>query len=208
MTMEHWIEINLMEELKDQNRILLDVLRPHVKKLRKSGTMVTFHFFREPEIRFRVRLNSEKAKARETRVLSSIADSLTRKGLVSEWHYGSHGEEGKAYAGEEDRYGKNGWRVAQDYFNHGSETALRLLELRRRSGLENPLWGRGLGNPWEGGDKNPWREREEDPLVYHWSRYVHLFTNQLGFDIDKEARLCAMQSERYKWISEELGIKW
>jgi hypothetical protein len=206
--LEHWVEINLMAELEDQDDILLEALRPYVRRLRETRTLVTWHYFREPEIRFRIRVRSKKARTRESGTLARIAKSLARKRLVSEWHFGNHGERGEAYVGEEDRYGKNGWKVAQEYFERGAETALDLLELKRKSGLENPLWARGLGNPWEGGDRNPWREREEDPLVYHWSRYVHLFTNQMGFDIDEEARLCGKQAERYSRISKELGIKW
>ena len=119
-----------------------------------------------------------------------------------------HGEEGRPYTGEEDRYGKNGWKVAQKYFEDGAETALRLLRLRRKSRLESPLWAKGTGNPWEGGEKNPWRDREENPLVFHWSRHVHLFSNQLGFDMEEEAQLSAKQSERYRRVSREFGIKW
>ncbi len=197
-----------MAELKDEDKLLLEAVRPYVEKLKGARALVTWHYFREPEIRFRVRLKSRASRTRETRALSALAESLERKGLVSEWHFGSHGEKGKEYSGEEDRYGKNGWEVAQDYFEHGSETALMLLNLKRSSRLENPLWEKGLGNPWEGGEKNPWREREEDPLVYHWSRYVHLFTNQLGFDIDHEAELCTKQSQNYKRVSKELGINW
>ncbi len=98
--------------------------------------------------------------------------------------------------------------MAQDYFRDGSETALRLLDLKRRSQLESPLWAKGLGNPWEGGQRNPWREREEDPLVYHWSRFVHLFSNQLGFDMEEEADLCEKQAERYRRVTKEFGMKW
>jgi hypothetical protein len=205
--MEHWIEVNLHARVKDQNAILLDFLVPHLEGLKRKGALVTFHYFREPEIRFRVRLNSAGARAKEKKAVAAMADSLMKKGLVSKWNFGNHGEAGKMYSGEEDRYGKNGWQIAQEYFRSGSETALRLLALKREGRLENPLWAKGLGNPWEGGEKNPWKEREDDPLVYNWSRYVHLFTNQLGFDIDDEARLCAKQSERYAKIS-ELGIKW
>ncbi|HME19577.1 MAG TPA: lantibiotic dehydratase C-terminal domain-containing protein [Nitrososphaerales archaeon] len=205
---EQWVEVNLFAELRDQDSILLDVLKPYVEKLRKKGTLVNFHFFREPEIRFRVRLNSPRAKATEKRAVAALARSLQKRGLVSRWRFGNHGERGRMYVGEEDRYGKNGWQVAQDYFRNGSETALRLLALKRDGMLENPLWAKGLGNPWEGGDKNPWKEREDNPLIYNWSRYVHLFTNQLGFDIDEESRLCAKQSERYAEISKGLGIKW
>ena len=182
--MEHWVEINLMAELENQDDILLEVLKPYVRRLRESRALVAWHYFREPEIRFRIRVKNRKVRTRETKRLSRIAESLFKKRLVSKWHFGNHGERGEAYVGEEDRYGKNGWKVAQEYFERGAETALDLLELKRKSGLENPLWARGLGNPWEGGDRNPWREREENPLVYHWSRYVHLFTNQMGFDID------------------------
>ncbi len=206
--MEHWIEVNLFADLQDQDHILLDFLLPYVGRLRRKGTLTSFHFFREPEIRFRVRLNGGKAKASERKAIAVLARSLEARRLVSKWHFGNHGEAGKEYAGEADRYGRRGWEVAQDYFNAGSEAALRLLALKRTGKLENPLWAKGLGNPWEGGDRNPWKEREENPLAYHWSRYVHLFTNQLGFDIDEEARLCARQSERYKRISKDFGIKW
>lgn len=206
--MEHWIEINLAVELADQDGILLDVLKPYVEGLEKQGKLVNYHYFREPEIRFRVRTRTRAAKDEQTAALSLIAESLKLKGLVSEWHFGNHGERGRAYTGEEDRYGKNGWKVAQRYFRKGSDTALELLELKRSSRLENPLWGKGLGNPWEGGPSNPWKERVEDPLVYHWSRYVHLFTNQVGFGMEKEAELCEKQSKRYDLIVREFGIKW
>ncbi|MGD0145885.1 MAG: lantibiotic dehydratase C-terminal domain-containing protein [Nitrososphaerales archaeon] len=205
---EYWVEINLVAELKDQDTVLLEVLRPYVQRLRKSRTLITWHFFREPEIRFRIRVRSKDARIRENRMLSEIAKSLVKKRLVSEWHFGSHGEKGEIYIGEEDRYGKNGWKVTQEYIERGAETALDLLELKRKSRLENPLWARGLGNPWEGGDRNPWREKKDNPLVYHWSRYVHLFTNQMGLSIDEETRLCRKQAERYNRVSKELGIKW
>jgi len=160
---EHWVEVNLFAKRRDQDKILLDVLAPYVEGVRKKGTLVTFHFFREPEIRFRVRLNTGRAEASERKAITAMARSLRKRGLVSSWHFGNHGEAGKVYSGEEDRYGVNGWQVAQDYFRSGAETALRLLELKGKGRLENPLWARGLGNPWEGGERNPWREREDDP---------------------------------------------
>jgi len=206
--MEHWIEINMSTDVAVQDEILLDVLRPHLRQLDRHGELVTYHFFREPEIRFRERLKTARARAKELKTISRIADSLVRRKLVSEWHFGNHGEKGTDYTGEEDRYGENGWKVAQEYFRNGSETALNLLELKRRSRLESPLWAKGLGNPWEGGSRNPWKEREEDPLLYHWSRFVHLFSNQLGFNMEKEADLCAKQSQRYRRIVKDFGMAW
>ena len=206
--MEHWIEINLLAERNKQDRVLLEVLRPYVEKLKKKRILVTWHFFREPEIRFRVRLTAREAKEAETAAVAALADSLRQRGRISGWHFGKHGEKGEAYDGEEDRYGRNGWKVAQDYFNQGSETALELLRLKMTSSLENPLWAKGRGNPWEGGDRNPWKQREKDPLLYHWSRHVHLFSNQLGFDIDEEVQLCSKQAKRYRRISKEFGMKW
>ncbi len=206
--MEHWVEINLSVKRRAQDAVLLDVLKPHVESLKKEKALVTWHFFREPEIRFRVRLRSRAAKLKETQAVAAIANCLRERGLVSKWQFGNHGERGKIYVGEVDRYGCRGWRIAQDYFNSGAETALRLLALKRKDRLENPLWAKGLGNPWEGGRKNPWRDREQNPLVYHWSRYVHLFTNQLGFDIDDETRLCTKQAARYRVISTKLRMKW
>lgn len=206
--MEHWVEINLNADVGVQDHILLDVLQPYIRGLEQKEELVTLHYFREPEIRFRIRLKSARGREREAKVLSKIATSLVKKRLLSGWHFGNHGEKDAEYVGEEDRYGKNGWRVAQDYFRNGSETALRLLELKRRARLESPLWAKGLGNPWEGGARNPWKKREEDPLIYHWSRFVHLFSNQLGFNMEKEADLCARQAERYQQITREFGMKW
>ncbi|MDE1852353.1 MAG: hypothetical protein KGI38_01265 [Thaumarchaeota archaeon] len=205
--MEHWVEINLEGELAAQDGILLDVLRAYVRGLEREGQLVTYHYFREPEIRFRVRMKTKGAKKKQRLAISRIADSLLKKELVTAWHFGNHGEEGE-YVGEEDRYGENGWKVAQDYFRNGSDTALALLDLKRRAHLESPLWGKGLGNPWEGGDRNPWMDREEDPLVYHWSRFVHLFSNQVGFDMGKEVELCLKQADRYGRVMKEFGMNW
>ncbi|HXY56759.1 MAG TPA: lantibiotic dehydratase C-terminal domain-containing protein [Nitrososphaerales archaeon] len=206
--MEHWVEINLDGEVEGQDGILLDVLRPYVRRLDERRTLVTYHYFREPALRFRIRLKTAASKEREARALAKIAHSLVRKGLVTEWHFGSHGESGTEYSGEEDRYGREGWKVAQDYFRNGAETALRLLELKRRSRLENMLWARGLGNPWEGGELNPWKRKEDDPLMFHWSRFVHLFSNQLGFDMGREIELCARQADGYGQVVKEFGMKW
>ena len=60
--MEHWIEVNLHAPLRVQDGILLDSLLPYVKRLRARGELVGFHFFREPEIRFRVRLWTARVK--------------------------------------------------------------------------------------------------------------------------------------------------
>jgi hypothetical protein len=206
--MEHWIEVNLYAKRKLQDGILLDVLKPHIEKLQTRHVLVTWHFFREPELRFRVRLRNEKVMNEEIKVIANLARSLQRRGLISNWHFGGHGEEGSRYDGEEDRYGRNGWKVAQDYFNQGATIALRLLALKRQNRLENPLWAKGLGNPWEGGKKNPWRQHEKNPLAYHWSRYVHLFTNQVGFDINYEAKLCSKQAARYTKVTKDMEMKW
>lgn len=205
--MEYWVEINLFAKLPAQNQILLDVLWPYVKRLRRRGTLVSYHYFREPEIRFRVRMRNDKERRAQAKALERMALRLKDEGSISKWRFGNHGEKG-TYVGEMDRYGRNGWKVAQKYFEYGSETALRLLALRRKSSLESPLWAKGLGNPWEGGKKNPWRERVGDPLTFHWSRHTHLFTNQLGFSIEDEVRLTERQAAKYRKVAEEQGMKW
>ena len=204
--MEYWVEINLFAKLADQNRILLDVLWPYVKGLRKRGILGSWHFFREPEIRFRVRVKNEKEMHAQTKALEGIAKRLKGEGSISKWRFGNHGEKG-TYVGEVDRYGRNGWKVAQKYFEDGAETALGLLALKRKSGLESPLWAKGLGNPWEGGRKNPWRHKVDDPLAFHWSRHTHLFTNQLGFSIEDEVQLSERQAEKYRKVAKQ-GMKW
>lgn len=205
--MEHWVEINLFAELKNQNRILLDVLWPYAKRLRRRGALICYHYFREPEIRFRVRVKSGRERRAQAKALEKIAERLKEEGVISKWKFGNHGEEG-TYLGEVDRYGPNGWKVAQKYFEDGSETAIGLLALRRKHALESPLWAKGLGNPWEGGRENPWRDVVEDPMAFHWSRHTHLFTNQLGFSIGDEVELCRRQAEKYRKVAEETGMNW
>ncbi len=90
--MEHWVEINLNAEIREQDRILLDVLGPYVRRLEGEGELVTYHYFREPEIRLRVRLRTKAAKVRQMVALSRIADSLVKQKAVSEWYFGDHGE--------------------------------------------------------------------------------------------------------------------
>ena len=206
--MEHWVEVNLFGPRKFQDEILLITLRPYARRLDRRGVLLTFHYFREPEIRFRVRLKSSGEMRRQAAAIAAIARTLEGKGMLSKWSFGSHGQEGVAYVGEEDRYGKMGWKVAQEYFRAGSETALSLLALESESLLENPLWGEGLGNPWEGGESNPWMGQRLGPLEFHWSRYVHLFSNQLGFDIPSEVELCARQAATYKRVHREVGMEW
>ena len=44
--------------------------------------------------------------------------------------------------------------------------------------------------------------------MFHWSRVVHLFSNQLGFDVVKEVELCTKQAERYRRVVGEFGMNW
>ncbi len=206
--MEQWVEVNLFGPGDRQDEVLLRNLVPYVNQLKRRGVLVTYHYFREPEIRFRVRLKTAREKARQKAELTKLARTLSRRGLIDKWAFGNHGVEGEEYVGEEDRYGTKGWAVAQEYFEHGAETALKLLSLREKGGLENPLWGKGIGNPWEGGERNPWRGERSDPREFHWSRYVHLFSNQLGFDMLKEAEQSERQAEKYREVVREFGIRW
>jgi hypothetical protein len=201
MTKEFWIEVNIDTPVEKQDELLLESLVPFLDTY--EGIWLTWHFFREPELRFRIR-------AKDKLALSMMKRSLTKglDGLGLKWWYGRHGVKGKQYYGEEDRYGKYGWLVAQDYFHDGAKTALRLIRFKRWGELESPLWSKGKGNPWEGGSKNPWKEREEDPMLFNWSRIVHLISNQMGFNMEKEAELCAKQSKRYKQLVEEQGLTW
>ena len=206
--LEHWIEANLFCPVEVQDDILLGVLLPYVRKLERKGTLLTWHYFREPEIRFRIRLRTKAERSKQRAAFIRIARGLFGKGAIAKWNFGDHGVEGEQYVGEEDRYGKEGWKVAQEYFHRGSETALALIALKKTQKLENPLWGEGRGNPWEGGEANPWRDLRSGPLEFHWSRFVHLFSNQLGFDMVEEAELSERQAERYRRVVKEFGMRW
>lgn len=169
--LEAWIELNLVPARERDPRLLTGLLTELVHG-ELASEIETWFFFWEPELRLRIRWkDGEHGEANRARLAERV-ERGRREGLLVDWYEGAHGERGLAYTGEAAVYGPEAWpRVQRDWMN-GSELALLLVELE--------AGGRLTGTP-----------------AFHWSRHVHLFSNQLFGTWDAEIELCLRQALGY-----------
>jgi hypothetical protein len=136
----------------------------------------TWFFFWEPELRLRVRWRRAASAGSAEAALKAHLDAL---GV--EWWEGAHGERGRRYEGEAEDYGTEVWQLVQKDWMSASRLALAFAELEPAGRLT--------------------RTRE-----YHWSRRVHLFSNQVFGDWPSEVRLCLAQARWYLARPELAGL--
>jgi hypothetical protein len=171
MERESWIEVNLVPRRERDEALLLETLAAVVHG-ELAGEIETWFFFWEPELRLRIRWRNP-AQAQPNRVrLAAQLDESVRLGRASEWYEAAHGRRGERYEGEAELYGAEVWPWVQKDWMSGSEGALLLRGLARAGGASQPL-------------------------EFHWSRHVHLFTNQLYGTWQEEIELCLRQALGY-----------
>jgi hypothetical protein len=181
MSMEAWIEVNLVPSQPLDAALLVEVIDPLIHEQLRSDVETWFYFW-EPDLRLRIRWR-DPARAEELNgVLRSALKRDQAVGRFKDWYEGAHGDRGKAYAGEADFYGEEVWPQIQKDWMNGSELALLLIKLDRAGALG--------------------KNRES-----HWSRHVHLFTNQLFGSWDAEVQLCLNQALGYLRKIEEQGAR-
>ena len=166
---EEWVEVNIVPaSTNNAERLLLDVIDPLVHD-RLVGRIDTWFYFWEPDLRLRIRWRNS-ADAEENRsALFAFLNAAQRAGHIVSWYEGSHGERGKTYPGEADFYGEEMWELTAKDWMSGSELALALMKFDTQNRLTKPE-------------------------SFHWSRRVHLFSNQLLLD---EVPLCLRQARGY-----------
>jgi hypothetical protein len=168
---ESWIELNLVP-VRELDRRLLTELVPALVHGELATEIETWFFFWEPELRLRIRWrDGSRAQAGATRLAERI-EQARREGLVVDWYEGAHGERGATYVGEAEAYGHEVWSQVQKDWMNGSELAVLLVGLDAGAGLTVDL-------------------------PFHWSRHVHLFTNQLYGTWSAEIELCLNQALGY-----------
>ena len=152
----------------ERARLLLDVVDPLVHE--QLGTQVrTWFYFWEPELRLRIRW-ADPNKADSARAeLAGFLDRAKAKGRIEDWYEGSHGARGEVYLGEAELYGDEVWELTANDWMSGSELALAIVRFEAEGVLK-------------------------EPSAFHWSRRVHLFSNQLWLD---EIALCLRQAHGY-----------
>jgi hypothetical protein len=167
--MGDWIEVNLVAPAAMQpTQVLLRIVDPLVHEQLADRIDMWFYFW-EPELRLRIRWRDPRSVDANRRELTDFLDNACRAGTLKEWFEGSHGRRGGTYRGESGFYGAEVWElVARDWTN-ASELALALARIESEGRLTRPR-------------------------SFHWSRRVHLFSNQLLVD---EIALCLAQARSY-----------
>jgi hypothetical protein len=164
-----WIEVNIPARDNERARLLLEVVDPLVHEM-LSETVTTWFYFWEPELRLRVgwsdTLHAERGRAEITRFL----DAAKGDGKIVDWYEGNHGARGETYRGEADFYGGELWELTAKDWMSGSELALAIVRAEGEGALTKPR-------------------------DFHWSRRVHLFSNELWLD---EVALCLDQA--HAWL--------
>jgi hypothetical protein len=172
---EAWIETEIAAHEAPDPSLLLDVVDPLVHE-HLHDEVESWHFFWEPALRLRLRWRDPRRGDALDRRLASLLDLRQGEGLYQAWVETNHGAPGK-YTGEADAYGREAWDLIQRDWMNGSELTLRLLRLRRNGRLTGSL---------------------ASTLEQHWSRHVHLFTNQMfGPSWDYEIDRCLEQARGY-----------
>jgi hypothetical protein len=172
---ERWLEVNIKPNEEFDRELLFGVVEPLVHEHFKSDLECWF-FFWEPDLRLRLRWR-DPAQSDElsARVFASLERSEA-EGRFKGWYEGSHGRAGERYSGEAGTYGEKEWELHQKDWMSGSELALLLLRLDH-DGLFSGT--------------------EFNTLDSHWSRRVHLFTNQTYGSWNAEIALCLAQARGY-----------
>ena len=169
--MELWTEVNLFPAEAAEESLLTGVIGGLVHQTFR-GELETWFFFREPELRLRLRW-SDPGRAEDCRsTLTRALDEAVRRGELVEWYEGAHGRRGERYEGEAEMYGAELWSLVQKDWMNGSEFALQITKLEASGDLS--------------------RSR-----TFHWERHVHLFTNQLFGSWNSEIELCLAQALGY-----------
>ena len=166
---DEWVEVNIMTSSQEQRGgLLLDVVEPLVRDKLEGMTEAWFYFW-EPDLRLRIRWPSEHADDGH-RELKAFLDTAQTGGMLASWYEGNHGKRGEVYQGEAEDYGAEAWEITYKDWMSGSDLAIALL----RHAAEGEL---------------------TKALDFHWSRRVHLFSNQLGLSYFDEGQLCMGQAQ-------------
>jgi hypothetical protein len=151
-----WIELNVY--LSDDgkfNQVLNDLVKPVIKRLYDNGKLLSWHYFREPHLCWRI--------FGEEWFIEGVKEELdTQLGILEKENpeiyknhfFGAFCEAGKNYAGEAELYGSNAWQLCYKRWEAGSNLALLLCT-----------------------------QDTEKSIPFHYTRDIHLMENQLGLEL-------------------------
>jgi len=164
MEEEWWIEVEITpkdgkQEVNDE--ILLLLYDEFLSYRRQNVT--SWHFFREPTLRFRIELIDRDNRDSIAIELKSFLDSID---LVENHYFARHGERienfDEGYSGERDQY-KRMWSYQKKLWEWGSEMTVEAIRESRETGTNDPS------------------------RKYQLERIFHLLSNQLspGYEVER-----------------------
>jgi hypothetical protein len=182
---EWWIEIEIIprdRNWKQNDEILLALHKEILSSERQN--IKSWHFFREPTLRFRIELTDKENRDRVAKKLRNLLDSIE---LVEQHFFANHGQRvenlDEGYKGERETY-KRMWPYQKKLWEWGSEMAVEAIKEHRETGTNDP-------------------SRE-----FQLERLFHLLFNQLNPLVLNEVELyqrCAtnriLPGARYKYLS-------
>jgi len=179
--MESWTEVNVEPVTSHDPSLLTGLVDTLVHDIFRED-VETWFFFWEPALRLRFRWIDQSRVDEHRERLASQLDEAKAQGSIVDWYEGAHGHRNERYTGEAEDYGEEVWpRVQKDWMN-GSEFALLLTKQDQAGALSHPR-------------------------QHHWSRHVHLFTNQLYGTWNEEIDLCLAQAGGYMQLVIDGGGK-
>jgi hypothetical protein len=134
MPPEYWVEARLRFSHLDgrlYERLLLTALKPSIRTLEASGSLLSFHFLFEPEYSvFRIRAREEDDLDHITRIIRSNLEQV--RDFVS---IDQEEELFFEYRGESEHFGDDGWQLAQKMFEMGTKLAIAVADPEFRKSL-------------------------------------------------------------------------
>lgn len=135
----NWIEVSIFQKDLRQD-ILEDIVMVLYNEIiypyKIEGMIESWHFFREPELRFRIELKSEENKEKAKKDLADNLERIKNKGLITKWYFSRHGREGEEYNGEEDFYGKVLFKKQKDLWHNFAELFVKMKTMENLQIME------------------------------------------------------------------------
>jgi hypothetical protein len=161
-TNEFWVEMEIITSNYDQNLNDIILIKLYADVIQNERDCIrTWHFFREPALRFRAELHDKENRDRVAELLRNYLSNITE---VEDFYIANHGNKVKSlddgYKGEVETYQRM-WSYQKKIWEYGSEMTVEAIKEKSADGYNKP-------------------SRE-----YQLTRLYHLLSNQLLPDFDR-----------------------
>ena len=173
--MDKWLELVITpNDFSKINRILSDLVKPYIDRLYKDKIHFSWHFFREPELRWRISSLDEKIESIKIELDTKLTELERIEPKIYLKHFfGNHGEPNSCYHGEQEFYGEV-WDLCYKRWEAGSNLALMLCTSNTSKSID-----------------------------FYTDRDMHLILNQLGYERPYDEALMHLE-QASKYVKESI----